>query len=48
MTDMKNVSVLLDDDTLKRVVKMMKKRNEFSRSKLLRDLIKAGLESNNK
>lgn len=44
MTKMKNVSVLLDDDTMKKVVKLQKKTNTFSRSNLLRDLIKRGLE----
>ena len=45
MTKMKNVSVLLDDETMKKVVKLQKKTNTFSRSNLLRELIKRGLES---
>lgn len=45
MTDMKNVSVLLEESTLKEVIRMQKKTNTFSRSNMLRDLIKRGLET---
>ena len=48
MTKMKNVSVLLDEETMKKIIKMQKKTNTFSRSNMLRDLIKLGLEYENK
>ena len=48
MTEMKNVSVLLDEDTLKKVIKLQKKTNNFSRSNMLRLLIQRGLESESK
>lgn len=38
-------SVVLDDDTMKQVKKLQKKTDTFSRSEMLRNLIKRGLES---
>ena len=48
MTEMKNVSVLLDEETLAKVTDLQKKTDTFSKSKMLRDLITKGLESNKK
>lgn len=38
-------SVVLDADTMKQVKKLQKKTDTFSRSEMLRNLIKRGLES---
>lgn len=43
MTDMKNVSVLLDQETLDKVIEMQKKHGIFSRSEMLRKVIQKGL-----
>ena len=48
MTEMKNVSVLLDEETLKKVIKLQKKTDNFSRSNMLRRLIQRGLEAESK
>ncbi|CDQ22615.1 ribbon-helix-helix protein, CopG family [Halobacillus karajensis] len=47
MTEMKNVSVLLDEETVEKIIHLQKKTGTFSRSSLLRDLIKRGLEMEN-
>jgi len=48
MTDMKTVSVLLDQETYDKVVQIQKDTNTFSRSNVLRDLVKKGLKANEK
>lgn len=44
MTEMKIVSVLLEDETLEKIIQVQKDTNNFSRSDVLRILIKKGLE----
>ena len=44
MTDMINVSVLLDQEVLDELTRLQKKYEIFSRSKLLRQIIQEGLK----
>lgn len=44
MTEMTTVSVLLEDETLDKIIQLQKDTNNFSRSDVLRILIKKGLE----
>lgn len=46
MTEMKTVSVLLDDETLQKVIELQKETNTFSRAGMLRELIQKALEEN--
>lgn len=43
MTDKVSISVLLDQETLDKVIDLQKKKGIFSRSKMLRIIIEKGL-----
>jgi len=41
---MKNLSIVLDQETLDRIVKLQKKNDIFSRSSMIRTIVKKGIK----